>query len=159
MTVAKTLHEFLEARGVPESVLRHSHTHCSSETAEAAQVPGRQLAKGVVLRTEDGYHLLVVIPSHRRLALDKVCESYGGHLELAEERELEALFPDCELGAVPALGMAYKLPTYVDEALFRQDAVYFEGGDHETLVGMSGESFAALFDYPATGDFSRAGGH
>ena len=49
MTVAKTLHDFLEARDLPESVLRHSHTSSSSETAEAAHVPGRQLAKGVVI--------------------------------------------------------------------------------------------------------------
>jgi Ala-tRNA(Pro) deacylase len=159
MTVAKTIHDYLEARDLPESVLRHSHTSCSSETAEAAHVPGRQLAKGVVLKTQDGYHLLVVIPTHRRLALDKVSETYGGHLALAEESELKTLFPDCEMGAVPALGMAYQLPTFVDEALLRQDTVYFEGGDHESLLGMSSETFAELFEEPAIGDFSRTTAH
>ncbi len=155
MTVAKTVHDYLEARDLPESVLQHVHTSNSSETAEAAHVPGRQLAKGVVLTTQDDYHLLVVIPTHRRLALEKVSEAYGGHLQLAEEPELKSLFPDCELGAVPALGMAYRLPTYIDEALFDQGEVYFEGGDHESLVRMSGEEFAALFDESAVGDFSR----
>jgi Ala-tRNA(Pro) deacylase len=159
MTVAKTLHDFLEARDLPESVLRHSHTSSSSETAEAAHVPGRQLAKGVVLKTQDGYHLLVVIPTHRMLALDKVSKTYGGHLTLADESELTGLFPDCETGAVPALGMAYSLPTYVDEALLKQDKVYFEGGDHESLLGMSSETFAELFEEPSIGDFSRMRGH
>lgn len=155
MTVSKTVHDFLEARDLSEAVLRHDPTGCSSETAEAAHVPGRQLAKGVVLTTQDDYHLLAVIPADRMLALDKVCETYGGHLRLAEETELQALFPDCELGAVPAVGMAYRLPTYVDEALFSQDKVFFEGGDHESLVCLSGEEFAALFDEPSIGEFSR----
>lgn len=159
MSVAKTVHDYLQARGLPESVLQHSHTSCSSETAEAAHVSGRQLAKGVVLRTQDGFHLLAVIPAHRQLAMDKISETYGGHLELAGERELGQLFPDCELGAVPALGMAYRLPTYVDEALFKHDEIYFEGGDHESLIGMSGEEFADLFDEPSVGDFSRQAGH
>ena len=159
MTVAKTLHEFLEARDIPESVLRHSHTSCSSETAEAAHVPGRQLAKGVVLRTQDDYHLLVVIPTHRRLVIEKVTDYYGGSLTLAEERELKALFPDCETGAVPALGMAYQLPTYIDEALLKQDMVFLEAGDHESLLGMSGETLAELFEASTIGDFSRPNHH
>lgn len=156
MTVAKTVHDFLEERELPESILRHDHTSCSSETAEAAHVPGRQLAKGVVLKTHDDYHLLVVIPSHRMLAVDKVSTTYGGELTLADEGELKALFPDCEMGAVPALGMAYQLPTYVDQALLDQDKVYFEAGDHESLLCMSSEDFAELFEEPSIGHFSVA---
>ncbi|MEE4175812.1 MAG: YbaK/EbsC family protein [Xanthomonadales bacterium] len=156
MTVAKTLHDWLDARQLPETVLRHDHTSCSSETAEAAHVPGRQLAKGVVLRTQDGYHLLVVIPADRMLSLEKMTSIYGGELVLADENELKSLFPDCETGAVPVLGMAYQLPTYVDQVLFDQDKVYFEAGDHESLLCMSGESFAELFEEPAIGEFSQA---
>jgi Ala-tRNA(Pro) deacylase len=156
MTVAKTVHDYLEAHDQREHVIRHAHTSSSSETAEAAHVSGAKLAKAVVLTTQDDYHLVVVIPSHRMLALEKVSAAYGGHLRLADEHELKVLFPDCELGAVPALGQAYQLPTYVDEALFDQDEVYFEGGDHESLVCMSGEEFAALFDEPSVGDFSQA---
>ncbi len=159
MTVAKTVHDYLQAHDLRESVLRHKHTHCSSETAEAAHVSGRKLAKGVVLQTQDDYHLLVVIPAHRRLALDKVSELYGGHLNFADEAELKALFPDCELGAVPALGMAYRLPTYVDVSLFDQNEVFFEGGDHESLVRMGSEEFAALFEESAIGDFSKPTSH
>lgn len=155
MTVAKTVHDFLEARELPESVLRHDHTSCSSETAEAAHVPGRQLAKGVVLKAVDGYHLLVVIPSDRMLAVDRVSTTYGSELGLADEAELKSLFPDCEMGAVPPLGMAYQLPTYVDQSLLDQDKVYFEAGDHESLLCMSSEDFAELFEEPAIGHFSQ----
>jgi Ala-tRNA(Pro) deacylase len=159
MTVAKTVHDYLKAHDQRESVLHHRHTSTSSETAEVAHVPGAKLAKGVVLTTQDDYHLVVVIPAHRRLALEKVSEAYGGQLRLADENELKALFPDCELGAVPAIGQAYRLPTYVDEALFDQDEVFFEGGDHESLLRMSGEEFAALFEEPSIGDYSQVTEH
>ena len=70
---------------------------------------------------------------------------------------MSALFYDCDLGAVPALGKAYEVETVVDDTLLRQPEIYFEGGDHEALVHLSGRDFRALmadlphgrFTYPA----------
>ena len=66
------------------------------------------------------------------------------NLELAQEDELALLFPDCELGAIPAVGLAYGIGTVVDDSLLEQEEVYFEGGDHEHLVQVTGGSFQRL---------------
>jgi len=58
--------------------------------------------------------------------------------------DLAIMFPDCELGAVPALGPAYKLDTVVDESLRGQEEIYFEAGDHEELIRVSGGDFESL---------------
>jgi hypothetical protein len=75
----------------------------------------------------------------------------GESLELARERELERLFPDCVLGAVPAMGAPFGIATILDKSLEGSHEIFFEAGDHETLVRMSGRDFFEL-----QGDASRA---
>ena len=48
------------------------------------------------------------------------------------------------LGAVPPTGPAYDLETLVDEELDKQPEVYFESGDHRTLVHVTGDGFQRL---------------
>ena len=48
--------------------------------------------------------------------------------------------------AVPALGPAYGLETLVDESLLGVPEVWFEAGDHTTLVRVSGAAFRTLME-------------
>ncbi len=47
------------------------------------------------------------------------------------------------------------MQTYVDDSLMAQPDVYFEGGDHQELVHMSGEQFSQLMSDAGHGQFSR----
>ena len=55
-------------------------------------------------------------------------------MEFAEEGELQILFRDCDLGAIPALGPAYGIETIVDERLDRAAEVWLEAGDHAEVA-------------------------
>ena len=63
---------------------------------------------------------------------------------LATEPELAGLFPDCEVGAIPPIGAAYGLRTLMDTRLGKEPEVYFEAGDHESLIKVSAEAFRTL---------------
>ena len=65
-------------------------------------------------------------------------------LGLASEDEVISLFGDCDTGAIPPIGAAYDVPVIVDESLGDAADVYFEGGDHKTLVHVSGKDFRSL---------------
>jgi Ala-tRNA(Pro) deacylase len=58
----------------------------------------------------------------------------GENFALASENELEQLFEDCVAGAVPPVGEAYGLDAVVEPSISGQRDLYFEGGDHATLV-------------------------
>ncbi len=60
---------------------------------------------------------------------------------LASEDEIAELFPDCDAGAVPPIAEAYAVDAFVDESLDKQPDVYLEGGDHRSLIHISGEEF------------------
>jgi Ala-tRNA(Pro) deacylase len=67
-------------------------------------------------------------------------------LETAPEMDLQVVFADCEFGAVPALGAAYQVDTIVEESLRSQPEIYFEAGDHEELIAVSGADFELLLE-------------
>jgi Ala-tRNA(Pro) deacylase len=154
MALAKKLEQFIEQHDVEYDTVLHPHTGSSMETAEAAHVPGDCLAKGVVVKDEEGF-LLVVIPSDYHVELNALEKLLNRKFELASEAELVDLFPDCEAGAIPPLGEAYAIDTWWDPVLGDKEVVYFEAGDHDTLVRLSGEHFHELMTAAERGHFSH----
>ena len=143
MAIAPTLKRYLEQHAADYELVAHPHTESSMVTAAAAHVPGDQLAKAVIVKDDETY-LMVVVPSDYHVHLGRLHQHLGREVGLATEQELVRLFPDCDEGAAPPLGAAYDLPTLVDTSLLEQQQVYFESGDHESLVKLAGEQFRAL---------------
>ena len=88
-------------------------------------------------------------------ALGLLRQQFGHAVVLASEAELADLFPDCETGAVPPLGTAWGVDTFVDESLLAEAEVYFEAGDHESVVRVSGDQFEKLLENAERGYFGR----
>jgi Ala-tRNA(Pro) deacylase len=154
MAMPITLQEFLSQHNASYDLIPHPHTGSSMETAEEAHVPGMQLAKAVVIR-DDGHYLMVVVPSVEHVDMGLLRQQFGHAVEMASEAELADLFPDCETGAVPPLGSAWGVDTYVDESLLAESEVYFEAGDHESVVRVSGDQFEQLLENAERGYFGR----
>ena len=153
MTIAKKVNDYLQGHDIVPEVVRHERTGSASETAEAAHISGHRIAKGIVLRSDDRT-VVVVTPASQHVALSKVRDAVDAKLDFASEDELTPLFPDCDAGAVPAIGMAYELETLVDRSLFEEPEVFFEGGDHESLVQLDADQFKSLFEAAKVGEFT-----
>jgi len=152
MAIATTLQEYLSAHDVDYDLVPHPYTVTSTETAQAAHVPGDRIAKAVVLEDDQGY-LMAVIPASRHVALGKLHTALHRNLGLATEEDLKSLFRDCELGAIPPVADAYGMASVLDDSLVDQPDIYFEAGDHEELVHMSGAQFRALMKGADVGEF------
>lgn len=153
MAIATSVQKYLAAHGVDYDTVSHRPTQSSSETAQASHVDGDRIAKGILLNTEEGY-LLAVLPASHHVQLSQLKEYLNRPVTLATEEEIAALFADCEVGAVPAVGGAYGLDVIVDKSLTGQPEVYFEAGDHATLVHLTGEGFRALLGDVPYAEFS-----
>ncbi len=155
MTVAPKLQHYLDRRGVVYEIVPHAPTATALQNARVCHIPAERLAKAVLLDTDDDY-LLAVLPSDRRVELDEqLSEELGARPRIAAERELAEVFDDCAPGAVPALGVGYGVATIVDDSLEAQPDLYFEGGDHVTLVHMEQAEFARLTGHARHGRFSE----
>jgi Ala-tRNA(Pro) deacylase len=153
MTIALTLEQHLGRNDIAYDVLSHAPTTSSLRTVEASNVPADALAKTVVLKGDRGY-LLAVLPASERLEWKALGKCFNNNLALATEDEIAWLFPDCKLGAVPPIGEAYGIGTVVDDSIAEQADIYFEGGDHATLVHLAGPAFCKLMARAKHGRFS-----
>jgi Ala-tRNA(Pro) deacylase len=156
MTIAARIESYLSQHRVPYELMPHRTTGSTHESAEATHVREDHIAKAVVVRDGQG-NALAVIPGSSWLQLDALNRETGRDFRLNEESELGHVFPDCAEGAVPPLGPAYGLETFLDEALTSLGNVYFEAGDHRHLVHVKGEDFQKLLPGVRHGHFSREG--
>jgi Ala-tRNA(Pro) deacylase len=155
MSIPSHLSTYFGQRGARYEVCMHEHSRTSAETARSAHVPASQLAKSVILEDETGC-VMAVVPADHTVMLGEIGRMLGrSQLRLADEARIATLFDGCDRGAVPPVGMAWGLETIVDDALEGSDVVYLEGGDHESLLRMSGEQFHELMRDQPHGHFCK----
>jgi len=144
MSMPSRLSNYLQRSGIHYDVMSHFHSHSSLETARAAHVVPHKLAKSVVLEDDEGC-VMAVIPADSRVNVGAIARLLGrSSLHLSDEQRLCELFPDCDRGAVPAVGMAWGMDTIVDDSLEDSAELYIEAGDHDMLIRMSQQQFRDL---------------
>lgn len=156
MSISETVATYLAAHQIDYELVPHPHTYSSHDTAESAHVREDHIAKAVVVKDQQGF-AMVVIPASEYLKLHALQEATGREFILAYEPEVDELLGDCQPGAIPPLGPAYGVETFLDERLTSLANIYFEAGDHENLVHIDGESFHRLLKGARHGNFSHGG--
>ena len=136
--------EFLDSHNVRYVVICHSVAYTAAGIAGLTHIPGRELAKTVIVRIDGALAMAVVSASQRvDLALLKAA-SGAKTVDLATENEFKERFPDCEVGAMPPFGNHYEMAVLADESLSREKEIAFNAGSHRELVRMSWEDFERL---------------
>ena len=138
------LKTFLDRHHVKYVSISHSAAYTAQTIAASAHVPGKELAKTVIVRIDDTF-AMAVLPASNRVHLGHLKAAVSAdHVELATENEMENLFPDCEMGAMPPFGNLYNMDVYVAEQLTEDEEIAFNAGSHTELVRMSYKDFASL---------------
>ena len=124
--------------------ISHSLAYTAQEIAASAHVPGRELAKTVIVKV-DGRMAMAVLPASLKLDFALLADALGAKkIELATEREFKQMFPDCELGAMPPFGNLYGMDVFVAESLTEDKEIAFNAGSHTELMRLSFEDFSTL---------------
>jgi Ala-tRNA(Pro) deacylase len=153
MTIPPTLQKYMDEQGIRYDLVPHEPTLSALGSAHAGHIPSDRLAKAVVL-SDGGRYTLAVLPASHHLQLSDLRAALGQEVHLASEPEAADVFRDCALGAAPAVGACYGLDVIIDTSIDQQPELYFEGGDHATLVHVSGAEFARLNPQARHGSFS-----
>ncbi len=138
------LTNYLDQHGKKYVVVQHSKAFTAQEVAASAHIPGREMAKAVMVKV-DGDMMMVVLPSTHIVDFEALKETFNTtNVELASEQEFENLFPDCELGAMPPFGNFYEIDTVVAESLTEDEEIAFNAGSHKELVKMNYSDYEEL---------------
>lgn len=144
---------FLDSHGVKYLTIDHSRAYTAQEIAASAHIPGKELAKTVMVKL-DGAMAMAVLPASYRVDLDALKAVAGAQeAALATEAEFKDLFPECEVGAMPPFGNLWGLPVYVAATLAEGKEIAFNAGTHSQLVRMAYADFERLVR-PTVANFS-----
>jgi Ala-tRNA(Pro) deacylase len=144
MTVLRRLKAYLDENEVKYEVLVHPETYRAPATAEALHVPGKEMAKVVMLK-DGGDDLMAVLPSTFKLDLHRLREVLSSQtIRLATEEEMAQVFPDCEVGMMPPFGNLYGLDVLVDGVLTEDEEIVFPAGTAREAIKMGYDDFEEL---------------
>lgn len=131
----KPLLDWLADQDIEFEVHQHDLAFTARATATAEGVDPRTFAKVVVVASHDGRTAIVVLDATDHLELRKARRALGGNdVRLLTEPEMTAVAPDCEVGAIPAVGSLFGLPTYADHAVRDDTEISFNAGSHQFSV-------------------------
>jgi len=141
---AKKLKEFLDNNKIKYVSITHSSAYTAQEIAASAHIPGKELAKTVILKI-DGKMVMAVLPASYKVDFDLLKEAAGvSSIRLADEHEFVDKFPGCEPGAMPPFGNLYGIDVYAAKSLSEDEEIAFNAGTHTELIKMDYKDFERL---------------
>jgi Ala-tRNA(Pro) deacylase len=147
------LKEFLEEKQVKYVSIAHSTAYTAQEVAASAHIPGKEVAKTVMVKV-NGRMAMAVLPAKYQVDFDKLKKLTGSNdVELASEEEFKYMFPDCEIGAMPPFGNLYDMQVFVAESLKEDEEIDFNAGTHRELIKIKYKDFESLVK-PKIGNFA-----
>ena len=154
MAISEKLKAFLHAATVKYTAAKHPVVYTAQEIAAAQHVPGRQLAKCVLVKTDRG-PVLAVLPAVALIDLKRLKTLLGTKtLSIAKESDIKERFPDVEVGAMSPFGHLYDVPVVVDRVLGESEEIVYNAGSHTDTIKMRYRDFAALVK-AKVGDFGQ----
>lgn len=144
MPILATLKTYLDEHQFAYEVITHMGAITAQEVAETQHLPGKPMAKAVMVKKANGTPTMLVLPASRQVNFDKLRRILGMAAELEPANEFRALFPDCETGAEPPFGHLFGVDMLVDSALTEDEEIVFNAGSHWQTVKMRYADYARL---------------
>ncbi|MCL4535831.1 MAG: YbaK/EbsC family protein [Bacteroidetes bacterium] len=154
MNCRERLEAYLRENEVPYQLQHHPTAYTAQEVAAREHVPGKMLAK-VVIVFADTKMVMLALTAPQQVDLERVKGMLGAReVRLAREAEFAAAFPDCEVGAMPPFGNLYGVPVYVDRRLAEDETIMFQIGTHTDTMSLKYADFERLVK-PKVSEFAR----
>ena len=149
------IRDFLESRAARFELILHRPSHSASHLAGSLHVPGRLVAKAVLVRAGEAF-ALAVLPATHRVDLGRLGQVLGeSAMRIATQDELESVFADCEPGALPPFGHLYGMRTVIDSTLSGGSEIVFVANTTHEGVRMRFRDYEAI-EAPIRARFAEA---
>jgi Cys-tRNA(Pro)/Cys-tRNA(Cys) deacylase len=140
------LDEYLIRNNVWHRFIQKAETIHTSDAAKATGVELRRVTKNLVSVTDDGRHVLLIVPGDRKVDLEKAAKILGvKHLRLVAFDQAEKIsgYPP---GGTPSVGHKEKMRVLLDKTLLDYDTVYCGGGSRNRLLELKVQDIIRLND-------------
>jgi Ala-tRNA(Pro) deacylase len=151
--ILKKLVEFLDSNRIKYVNVTHSTAFTAQDVAQSAHIPGKEMAKTVIVWM-DGAMAMAVLPASSMIDFNKFKDVSGSKsVELASESEFKDRFPECEVGAMPPFGNLFNIRVIAETSLSEDREISFNAGTHHELIRLPYADFVQLAK-PTMGSFA-----
>ena len=141
---SESLTKFLDEHNVAYTVISHSPAYTAQGIAALAHIPGRELAKTVIVSLDQKL-AMAVLPAKFQVDLVSLRRAAKTRMvSLTTEEDFKDRFPECETGAMPPFGNLFGLAVFADESLEKDKEIVFNAGNHRELIRMAWADFKKL---------------
>lgn len=136
--------EYLDSQDIDYTLVPHSTSFTAQETAANAHIKGNQLSKVVIVSNDDKL-MMIVVPANCILMQQSIARLLSSpDVSIVPEYQFRDHFPECETGAMPALGNLYEMDVLIAKDLVKQEFITFSGGTHNILIRMRTDDYMRL---------------
>jgi Ala-tRNA(Pro) deacylase len=140
----RRIREFLDGSKVKYVVISHSPAYTAQEVAASTHIPGRRVAKTVIVNL-DGKLAMAVVPASHGVEMDLLRSISGArHACLADKAEFADRFEGCQVGSMPPFGNLFGMETFVDKDLACEEFICFNAGTHTDLIALEFHDYRKL---------------
>lgn len=147
--------ELLDQKGISYQVhLHEEELYTAEDVANDLGVSVAQVLKAMLVKCDDSWFVLAVIPGDRRLSLEKISAAVGaGKARLASKRDVNRV-TGYTVGAVSVMGFRQGgVITFVDQHVLDLEDVIISSGRPDAGLSLSSGDMLDALEGAQVGDF------
>ena len=166
MPPAKDLITFLDQAKAKYEILEHKTVYTAIDKASTLHENPKAVAKTAVLKLDAKDYAIALISAHKLVDKAKIKKAANAlrkkagqkafkKVDFAKEAWMKKNISG-EVGATPAFGSLWNLPTFVDASLLKQPKIITNAGDYNVSLKMTRAAFTKAAAEIVRGSFSMA---
>jgi len=156
MAIPQKVIKFLERAKVKYEPIEHKTVYTAHDKAATLRVLEKIVGKTLVMKFDRNVGL-VLIPANKNLDKVKFKKiAKAKKVDFVKEAWMKKNLKGVKVGAIPAFGNLFKLPTFVEKSLLRNPKIILNSGDYSFSIKISSINFKKLMPDLITGSFGKA---
>jgi len=155
MPIPKKIINFLKKNKIKYEPIEHQTVYTAYDKAATLKVPQKIIGKTLVVKL-DKSPALVLISANKNLdkqKLKKVAKAKA--FDFLKEAWMKKNLEGVKIGAIPPFGNLWRLPTFIDKALLREQKIILNSGDYNFSIKISPANLKRLMPNLVVGNFSK----
>jgi len=147
--VEKRIKQILIEKNIPFEEFEHEAVYTSEQAAAVRGLgSAKEGIKSTIFGTETGKFILVLNPGDKKIDTKTIARlERVNRLFLATPEKVERI-AGIPIGCVAPFGLKTKLKTYLNEALFENEYLYFNPGSHTKTIRIKAGDLLKVLDDP-----------
>ena len=147
--VEKRIKQILIEKNIPFEEFEHEAVYTSEQAAAVRGLgSAKEGIKSTIFGTETGKFILVLNPGDKKIDTKTIARlEKVNRLFLATPEKVERI-AGIPIGCVAPFGLKTKLKTYLNEALFENEYLYFNPGSHTKTIRIKAGDLLKVLDDP-----------